>query len=170
MLRIAIVGCGGAANGFHVPAWWSIDDVEIVAFCDLVKEKADRLAKKYHAKAYSNFSEMLSVEKPDILDVVTQPQAHAECAIAGLEAGCHVFCETPLAMSTEEARRIVESAARCDRGLGYDCNYRFSPHHRMLKEWILSGELGDACYINSFGHVSNYLPISEKLVLIIEYA
>ena len=156
MLRVAMVGCGGAGTGFHAPVWWDLDYVSFVAVCDVVKEKADAVAGKYGAKAYYNLDEMLAAEKPDILDVVTKPQDHCSCALAGLKAGSHIFCETSLAASTEEAILMVETAEKQNRILGHDNNYRFSPHHVMLKSMIDSGELGDPCYMDSKGHAATF--------------
>lgn len=156
MLRVAMVGCGGAGTGFHAPVWWDLDYVSFVAVCDVVKEKADSVAKKYGAKAYYDLDEMLAAEKPDILDVVTRPPEHCSNTLAGLNAGAHVFCETSLATSTEEALLMVETAEKQNRILGHDNNYRFSPHHAMLKSMIDSGELGEPCYVDSKGHAATF--------------
>lgn len=155
-LRVAMVGCGGQGQGHHAPVWWDIDYVSFVAVCDLMKEKADAVAKKYNAKAYYDLDEMLAEEKLDILDVVTKPKDHCSCTLAALKAGVHVFCETSLATSTEEAKLMVETAEKQNRILGHTNNYRFAPHHQMLKQMISSGELGNPCYINSTGHIATF--------------
>jgi len=155
-LRVVLVGCGGSGSGNHAPAWFGIEKASLVAVCDVVEEKAKSLGKRYKAEVYTDLDRMLKAEKPDVLDVATQPQAHAPCAIKGLEAGCHVYCETPLATSSKEGKEMVKTAQKHGRFLGYNCNYRFPAHQTMLKEWINKGELGAPCYILSVGHPWTY--------------
>lgn len=155
-LRVALVGCGGSGTFYHAPAWFDIEGASLIAVCDIVEEKAKRIGEKYGAKVYTDLDRMLKVEKPDVLDVATKPPEHAPCVIKGLEAGCHVYCETPLATSSDEGKEMVKAAEKNGRFLGYNDNYRFAPHQSMLKKWIESGELGTPCLIVSTGHPWTY--------------
>ncbi len=92
-IRVAIVGAGGVAKGAHAPAYAQLENVTLVAVCDLIKEKADSLAAVYNAKPYYDVETMLREEKPDIVDICTKEHHHFEPAMQALEAGCHVFCE-----------------------------------------------------------------------------
>jgi len=155
-LRVALVGCGGSGSGNHAPAWFAVENSSLVAVCDLVEEKAKNLGEKYKVNVYTDLDKMLRKERPDILDVATKPPDHAPCAIKGLEAGCHVYCETPLATSSKEGIEMVRTAQKQGRFLGYNDNYSIAPHQSMLKEWVNKGELGTPCYILSVGHPWTY--------------
>jgi predicted dehydrogenase len=113
--RIAIIGCGGIANGKHMPSLSKLKNVEMVAFCDIVVEKAKEAAEKYgkgETKVYENYKEVLKDSSIDIVHVCTPNDAHAEIAIAALEAGKHVMCEKPMAKTAADARLMVAAAKR----------------------------------------------------------
>ena len=60
MIKVGIIGCGGIANGKHMPALKKLEDVEMVAFCDIIRERAEKAAKEYgtaDAKVYEDYKE-----------------------------------------------------------------------------------------------------------------
>ena len=64
-LKVGIIGCGGIANGKHMPALSKINEVELVAFCDIIEERAQKAAKKFGvegAKVYTDYKELLADE------------------------------------------------------------------------------------------------------------
>ena len=128
-LRVAIVGCGGIANGKHLPALKTVKDIELVAFCDIIVERAEKAAKEYGvegARVYEDYRELLKVEKPDVVHVCTPNREHSEVAIAAMEAGADVLCEKPMAINEAEAKAMLECAQRTGRTLsiGYQSRYR----------------------------------------------
>lgn len=114
-LRIAIVGCGGIANQKHMPAIKkNADKAELVAFCDIIKERADKAAKEYgtaDAKVYTDYKEMLADKDVDIdvVHVCTPNVAHCPITVAAFEAGKHVMCEKPMAHCTEDAKKMIDA-------------------------------------------------------------
>ena len=99
MYRIGIIGCGGIANGKHLPSLSRLNNVKLVAFCDIVLDRAEA-ASKYgieEAKVYSDYKELPQDQSIDIIHVLTPNDSHAEISIASLEAGKHVMCEKPMA-------------------------------------------------------------------------
>ena len=73
-VRIGIIGCGGIANNKHMPALSKLPDVEMVAFCDIVVERAEKAAKKFGiegAKVYEDYKELLKDETIDVVHVLT---------------------------------------------------------------------------------------------------
>ena len=103
ILKIGIIGCGGIANGKHMPALQKVEDVEMVAFCDIVKERAEKAAKKFgtpDAKVYEDYKELLKDESIDIVHVCTPNRSHSFITIDSLEAGKHVMCEKPMAINS----------------------------------------------------------------------
>ncbi len=108
-LKIGIIGCGGIAHRKHLPALAKLPEVEMVAFCDIIPERAVAAAGEYgvkDAKTFACYREMLALPL-DVVHVLTPNSSHAEITIAALEAGAHVMCEKPMAISSEEGRRIA---------------------------------------------------------------
>ena len=112
-LKIGIIGCGGIANGKHMPSLAAIPEVEMVAFCDLIEERAVEAAKKYgtpDAKVYTDYHELLADKSIDVVHVLTPNKEHAPITIDELHAGKHVMCEKPMAKTAAEAREMVKAA------------------------------------------------------------
>lgn len=112
-LKIGIIGCGGIANGKHMPALKQVKEVEMVAFCDIDLEKAEKAKEEFgvaEARAYTNYEDLLKDTSIDVIHVCTPNNSHAEISIAGLHSGKHVMCEKPMAKTSEEGRRMVEAA------------------------------------------------------------
>lgn len=144
--RIAIIGCGGIANGKHMPSLSKLKNVEMAAFCDIIVDKAHEAAEKYgnsDAKVYENYLEVLKDETIDIIHVCTPNDSHAEIAIAALEAGKHVMCEKPMAKTAADARRMVEAAKRTGKKLTIGYNNRFRADSQHLHKLCEEGELGE---------------------------
>ncbi len=149
-IRVGIIGCGGIANGAHMPAYAKLPDiVEMVAFCDIIPEKAKKGAEQFGvsgAKVFTDYQEMLEMKDLDAVSVCTPNKFHAPIAIAALKAGKHVFCEKPMTITAKEADQMVKAVK--DTGLKLSVGYqsRFSDDAQLLKEMITSGELGEIYY------------------------
>ncbi|GAA0394762.1 Gfo/Idh/MocA family oxidoreductase [Paenibacillus motobuensis] len=144
--RIGIVGCGGIANGKHMPSLSKLENVEMVAFCDIIPERAEEAAAKFgtpEAKIYTDYKEMLAEEQLDIVHVLTPNDSHADISIVALESGHHVMCEKPMAKTAADARRMVEAAKRSGKKLTIGYNNRFRADSWYMKKLCEEGELGD---------------------------
>ncbi|OWA37009.1 oxidoreductase [Saccharibacillus sp. O16] len=145
-LNVAVIGCGGIANGKHLPALSRQDKAVLVAFCDLIESRAQEAADKYGAegaKVYTDYKELLKDESIEVVHVCTPNDSHAEITIAALEAGKHVLCEKPMAKTTEEARSMIEAANRTGKKLSIAYQNRFRDDSLHLKDMCEKGELGD---------------------------
>ncbi len=145
-LRVGIIGTGAIAQGKHMPCLAKQSAVDLVAFCDLVEERAVAGAQKYGAKGakvYTDYRKMLAAEKLDVVHVCTPNISHAELSVAAMEAGCHVMCEKPMAKTAEGARKMVEAAKRTGKKLtvGYQSRYRADSQY--LKRYCEQGGLGE---------------------------
>lgn len=149
-LKIGIVGCGGIANGKHMPSLSRLKDkAEMVAFCDIVRERAEKAKSQYgseDAKVYENYKELLADASIDVVHVLTPNAAHADIAIAALDAGKHVMCEKPMAKSAEDARRMLAAFEKSDKKLTIGYNNRFRPDSQYLKQVCERGDLGEIYY------------------------
>lgn len=144
--KIAIIGCGGIANGKHMPSLKKLNNIEMAAFCDIVEEKAQEAAKQYgspDAKVYTDFADVLGDPSIDIVHVCTPNDSHARITIAALEAGKHVMCEKPMAKTAEEAQQMVDAAKRTGKKLTIGYNNRFRSDSQHLKKLCDDGELGE---------------------------
>jgi UDP-N-acetylglucosamine 3-dehydrogenase len=151
--RIGVVGCGSIARHRHLPEYALQENVEIVAVCDIVQERAEEMAKKYQAKAYTDFNDLLSDPEIDAVSVCTPNAWHAPISIAALEAGKHVLCEKPMATSSEEAQAMIEACEKSGKKLMIAHNQRFVASHQKAKHLIETGRLGKIySFRTTFGH------------------
>lgn len=145
-VRVGIIGCGGIANGKHLPSLSKLDNVELVAFCDIIPERAKEAAEKYGAKSaktYTDYQKMISDGGTDVIHVCTPNSSHAPITIAALEAGNHVMCEKPMAKTAADALKMVETAKRTGKKLTIGYNSRYRADSLYLKGLIDRGDLGD---------------------------
>lgn len=149
LLKIGIIGCGGIANGKHLPALSKNKNVEIVAFCDIVEERAAEAQQKYGtegSKVYSDYRELIADPSIDVVHVLTPNDSHSFIAIDSLEAGKHVMCEKPMAKTASEARAMLDAAKRTGKKLTIGYNNRFRPDSQYLKKVCEQGDLGEIYY------------------------
>jgi predicted dehydrogenase len=145
-VRIGIVGCGGIANGKHLPSLSKLGHVELVAFCDIIEERALKAAKEYgsdDAKTYTDYRLLLEDKTIDVVHVCTPNDSHAEIAIASLESGKHTLSEKPMAKTAADARRMVEAAKRTGKKLTVGYNNRYRADSWYLKRICNEGGLGE---------------------------
>ena len=100
IVKIGIIGCGGIANSKHMPALSKLEDVQMVAFCDIIEERAAKAAKEFgtpDARVYTDYKELLKEKNIDVVHVLTPNREHSFITVESLEAGKHVMCEKPMA-------------------------------------------------------------------------
>jgi predicted dehydrogenase len=144
--RIGIIGCGGIANGKHMPSLKKLPNVAMVAFCDIIADKAAKAAADYGtagAKVYTDYKELLADGSIDVIHVCTPNDSHADITIAALESGKHVMCEKPMAKTAADAKRMIEAAKRTGKKLTIGYNNRFRTDSQHLKRVCENGELGE---------------------------
>lgn len=152
-LKVGIIGCGGIANGKHMPSLKAINKVDMVAFCDIIEERAVKAAKEYGvegAKVYTDYKELLKDESIDVVHVCTPNRAHADISIDALHAGKHVMCEKPMAKTAADARRMVEAAKETGKKLTIGYQHRHKAESTYLKNVINRGDLGEVYFAEAF--------------------
>ncbi|GKX28395.1 Gfo/Idh/MocA family oxidoreductase [Vallitalea longa] len=148
-LKAGIIGCGGIANGKHMPSIKKVEQVELIAFCDIVEERAVKASKdfgKSDAKCYTDYKKMLADNNLDVVYVCTPNREHSFITIDALEAGCHVMCEKPMAKTVKEAEAMVEAAKRTGKKLTIGYQNRFRADSQYLKKACQRGDLGDVYF------------------------
>ncbi len=148
-VRIGIIGCGGIANGKHMPSLSTLDNVEMVAFCDLIEERAQKAAKDYgtaDAKVYTDYKELLKDTTIDVVHVCTPNRSHSFITVDVLHSGKHVMCEKPMAKTAAEAKKMLDAAKETGKKLTIGYQNRFRADSRYLKATCEEGELGEIYY------------------------
>ena len=145
-LKVGIIGCGGISEQKHLPSIKKISEAEITAFCDIIPQKAQDLAKKfgYHdAGIYSDYKDLLKDKSIDVVHVCTPNLSHCPITVDSLEAGMHVMCEKPMAASFDEAKKMADTAKKTGKLLTIGYQYRCMPAPLYLKKACERGDLGD---------------------------
>ena len=148
-VRIGIIGCGGIANGKHMPALSNLPNVEMVAFCDIIVEKAEKAKAEYgtpDAAVYEDYKKLLEDKTIDVVHVCTPNRAHSFITVDALEAGKHVMCEKPMAINSAEALKMLEAARRTGKMLTIGYQNRQRSDALYLKNEALAGTFGDIYY------------------------
>jgi len=148
-LRIGIIGCGGIANGKHMPALSRQQNAEMVAFCDIIPERAEAAKARYgtpDAKVYTDYRQLLEDKTIDVVHVLTPNRMHSPITVDALEAGKHVMCEKPMAINSEEAKKMVDAAVRTGKKLTIGYQNRQRPDSLYMKAEAEAGTFGDIYY------------------------
>ena len=144
-VRIGLIGAGGIANGAHIPGYRSLgDQVELVACADVNASTARNTAAQHGIPGvYTDYQEMLEREHLDAVSVCTPNRFHAPAVIAALQAGCHVLCEKPPAMTADEARAMEAAARSSGKLLTFGFMFRFSNEVRAARRYAEAGAFGE---------------------------
>jgi len=150
-LKIGIVGMGGIGNT-HARCYMQDDLAELIAVCDIVKEKADEAAKTYGVGAFYSLKEMLNAHPEiDIVDVTTSGLEnggwHFVPTMEALDAGKHVLCEKPISNDIREAREMVMLARKKDLYLGCNLNHYFTAVSDRASKYIKDNQIGEPVYM-----------------------
>lgn len=149
-VKVGIIGCGGIANGKHMPALSVLGNVEMVAFCDIIEERAQDAADKFGARGarvYKDYQEMLKKEgEMEVVHVLTPNRTHSPITVAALESGRHVMCEKPMSKDVEGARKMVAAAKKTGKLLTIGYQGRCRSDSLYLKRLCESGALGEIYY------------------------
>ncbi len=141
-IRVGVIGIGGAAQVIHIPILASMDDVELVGFCDEDDYKAGQISDKYRVKGFVDPQNLLKGTKPDVVLITTPPISHLPLALASLRAGAHVIIEKPVTRDLSETSRLADAAQKSNKYVFTAMNLRFRQDVTMLGNFLSAGELG----------------------------
>ncbi|MFN8472403.1 MAG: Gfo/Idh/MocA family oxidoreductase [Anaerolineae bacterium] len=146
-VRVAVIGAGFVATKGHLPALARNPDTQIVALVDVNAARAAEVARTFDIPAtYSDYVVMLREVAPDLVIVGTPNLYHAPVSVDALNAGAHVLCEKPMALTVADAQAMAEAARRNNRLLTIGVHNRFRPEAEFLKHIIDDGQLGRVYY------------------------
>ena len=147
-IRAGIIGCGGIANGKHLPASKQVKEIEIVAFCDLIEERAAKAAINFgtkSAKVFTDYKELLK-EDLDAVYVCTPNRSHSKISVDALLSGKIVLCEKPMAINYHEALAMLDASEKSGKILTIGYQNRYRQDSLYLKKECEEGVLGDIYY------------------------
>jgi len=160
-IKIGIIGCGAIAADKYLRALNAIEEVEVVAFCDVLPKNAEKVRRVFTEKApgitstgsktYTDYNELLGDESIVAVHICTPNNSHAPIAIAALKAGKHVLCEKPMATNYKDAKKMCDTAQTTGRLLTIGYQYRCNPAPLFLKQMCQKGELGEIYYAKAHG-------------------
>ncbi|WP_164214669.1 Gfo/Idh/MocA family oxidoreductase [Virgibacillus sp. YIM 98842] len=140
-LRMGIIGAGRIAQDRHIPAYLQLQEkVEVAAVQDLDQARAEEAAASFNIPhVFYDYRDLFSVV--DAVTICTPNKFHAEIAIAAMEAGIHVLCEKPMAITTAECERMLEVSRKNKKVLSVAYHYRYTESAQVAKQAMQ--EIGD---------------------------
>ncbi|MBO5925136.1 MAG: Gfo/Idh/MocA family oxidoreductase [Clostridia bacterium] len=141
MLRVGIIGCGNIFT-MHATSAHHLPNAQIVAVCDVKKDRADKASSKYNCKAYYDYKQLIDNEPLDVVHVCVPHYLHPIISRYALEHGVNVLCEKPMAINYADAITNVNLAR--EKGLKYGILFqcRYNDTSRLVKENLDNGRLG----------------------------
>ena len=140
-ITMALIGCGG--RGTEVIGGLVASGAQVVAACDVYRDRREAVAKRYQGKAYADFRELLARDDIDAVLNATPEHWHALVSVEACRQGKHVFCEKPLAFTVYEARAVLDVARRYERVFQVGTQQRSDRNYRFACELVQNGYIGE---------------------------
>ncbi len=149
-VKWGVMGTADIAQGATIPGMLLAENCELYAIAGRSLEKAQSFQKRFgFEKAYGSYDELLNDPAVEAVYVPLPNNLHCEWSIRAMEAGKHVLCEKPLAVSEAQVREMFSAAEKNGVLLMEAFAYLHSPFVRAVKEEIEKGTIGDVCYLES---------------------
>jgi predicted dehydrogenase len=145
-MRIGIVGAGSMGNA-HAPAWNRLSHLgaELVGVTARHQDTAKALSNHYGIRLYDSYEALLA--DVDIVDICTPTNLHREMTVQAAQAGKHIFCEKPIALTLEDGRTMIDACERAGARLFVGQVVRFFPQYVAAKQVVESGQIGTVAVI-----------------------
>ncbi len=154
MLNVAIIGLG-TISGTHIDSIERIDSARLCAVCDIDKSRGENYP---GINFYTDYVELLELEKPDCVHICLPHHLHVEVAISCAKKGVHVFTEKPVAISYNEAEKLFDIEKQTGVKVGVCLQNRYNNTVMRLKEIVNEG--GHGKFLGSKGLLTWYRPMS----------
>jgi predicted dehydrogenase len=149
IINVGVISCSNMAKG-HMRGVIRHPKAELVAICDIDVEKMNKVGDEFGIeRRYADYKELLAQPDIDAVIIVTPDREHKNMAIEALEAGKHVLCEKPLALTREECVDIAEAVKKSDKKFMVGQICRYTPAFKAAKEIIDRGEIGELMFVES---------------------
>jgi predicted dehydrogenase len=155
-LRVGVLGAGAWARAAHIPGWQRDPRCEVVAVCDVVRERAEAFSSAI-PELTDDWQQLVGRSDIDVIDIVTPSQTHYELATAALEAGKHVLCEKPVAYDFRQTRAAAEIARQKGLKTKLGFTFRYSPGVQFARALLDEGFVGTPFIFNGYEQNSQWL-------------
>jgi predicted dehydrogenase len=148
-LKMGIIGVGGIAQSRHIPSFLALSDhVTIEAISDVNEQTAKSVAERFQIPTiFTDYREMFKTV--DAVTICTPNKFHAEMTVAALQAGLHVLCEKPMAMTLEECEKMLDAANKSGKVLAIAYHWRFMKESKAAKTLILENSIGQPMVVRA---------------------
>ena len=140
-LGFGLIGCGRIAPR-HAQSIAELPGARLVAVADIVQARAARFATQYQADCHTDYRQLLERQDIDIVNICVPSGLHAQLAIEAMQAGKHVIVEKPMALSLQDADRMIAAAQAAERKLCVVLQNRYNPPMQALRRAVDEGRLG----------------------------
>ena len=140
-IRVGVIGCG-RVSVMHLGSIALLPEAELIACCDIKKDRAEAAAKKYGVKAYTSYEEMLNTEKLDAVHLCLPHYLHCKVACYAFEKGVNVLTEKPMDIDLQTAENAVKTAEEKGVLFGVVSQCRYNNSAQLVKRAVESGKLG----------------------------
>lgn len=162
-IRVGVIGTSGYTDTMHLTSLRTHPGARLAAICGRNRERAEELARKHEiAQVFTDYCEMIGKGNLDAVIVASPDDLHYPMTMAALDAGLHVLCEKPLALTVEQAQAMTEKAEEAGVVNMVMFSWYWSPHLRFVRQLIEEGQIGQCChcdisFIGGFGRNKQYL-------------
>lgn len=148
MIKVGILGTGFGMT--HLNLLSKMDGVEVVSMFGRNHDKLKEITEKYGIKTTTSLAEVIEDDSIDLIDICLPTSLHAKYAIAAIEQGKHVLCETPFTYSVAEGEEVIESARKQGVKVFVDLFTKFSAAHRYAMDLVKCMEIGDLISVTAY--------------------
>ena len=142
-MKYALIGCGRISPN-HIEAAKN-NNLNFVAMCDIIPEIMQEKAKRFELESvrqYTDYKELLEVEKPDLVAIATESGKHAAIALDCIAAGCNVIIEKPIALSIADADAIINAGKKAGVVVCANHQNRFNKSVQYIRKALEDGRFG----------------------------
>ena len=152
-LKIAVIGTG-LVGSFHAETFFRNPNSELIAVCDINKEKVNKIANRFKCKAYNEFESLINTEKLDAISIATPEQIRIAPALLAIEKGLKILLEKPLGRNLEDIENLVNKIKNHNKLISVNFILHEDPRYKLMKEKIKNNEIGEivSCYARRRGN------------------
>jgi len=152
-LKIAVIGTG-LVGSFHAEIFFRNPNSELIAVCDIDKEKVNKIANRFKCKAYNEFESLINTEKLDAISIATPEQIRIAPALLAIEKGLKILLEKPLGRNLEDIENLVNKIKNHNKLISVNFILHEDPRYKLMKEKIKNNEIGEivSCYARRRGN------------------
>lgn len=163
-LNIGVISCSVMAQ-LHMKAVIDHPNAELYMICDINEALLNETAAKYNiSRKTTDYRQMLADPAVDAVIIVTPDQTHREISVAALEAGKHVLCEKPMALTLDDCKAMIAAAAKAKTKMMVGQICRYTPGFVAAKNLIERGEIGELFFVETeYAHDYAHIDVEWRL-------